>query len=300
MVPICGNGILEIGEECDSINNPCCTDTCQFASSGSSCGRQNACTNHVCNAAGTCVQQDTICSPPQPDACFLYSCHPRLGCLVAPLCDDGDPCTIDTCTSNGTCIHEPDEACLHCADFTDCDQCNAKNCAWLSCSDDFQQHTLSISDTTIQLNLNTSAIAANQTQLVHACFPKEFTQQTLNLTLQLSLQQNLSENACRVNTHCDAQDDDTSTNNKLQKNKVTIATAAGGAAGSVAGGTAFLWGGTATFMAYRRRKMFKRQDFDPDPEWVAEESNEIFMEKDRKSRYVNEAFDDRDLIEEHM
>lgn len=293
--PQCGNGLVETGEECDG--TPCCTSSCQFADAGSRCGRQNACTSHTCNAAGTCVQEEQVCAPSSPDVCTLYSCDTKLGCLTAPRCDDGDPCTIDHCNSNnGACSHEPDEACLRCADFTSCEQCNSKGCAWLECVDDFQQ-TLSVNgDTTITLHLNTSAVAVNQTQQLHACFPKEFTEQTLNLTLQLSLQQNRSENACVVDTSCE-DDDTTEEDNKLAENKVTIAAAAGGAAGSVAGGSLCVLSVAGTFMAYRRRKMYKPDPYEPDSDWEIQADNDLYnMREYRKTQKlkINDAYVEHD------
>jgi len=38
---------------------------------------------------------------------FTGNCNVSNGCEKVFLCDDGDPCTIDTCQSNGTCSHAP-------------------------------------------------------------------------------------------------------------------------------------------------------------------------------------------------
>jgi len=90
---VCGNGILESGEQCDlGLNNGqpgfCCTTSCQFAPNGTACNADNnGCTQNDSCQNGTCVAGN------------------------APDCSDGLSCTTDTCQSTGsnfyTCQHTP-------------------------------------------------------------------------------------------------------------------------------------------------------------------------------------------------
>lgn len=73
---------------------------------------------------------DCVVSPPCGGApeC-LTTCQPGLGCVPAPedICDDGDPCTVDTCQPNGYCSHQG------CNDGVDCtlDTCVDGGCVFV-------------------------------------------------------------------------------------------------------------------------------------------------------------------------
>lgn len=87
-LPVCGNGTVESGEQCDdgnSANGDCCSSTCQFEANGSSCAPDsNQCTNDVCNGAGVCT-------------------HPNSSSSVT--CElDGNLCTNDHCNGFGACV----------------------------------------------------------------------------------------------------------------------------------------------------------------------------------------------------
>jgi len=59
-----------------------------------------------------------------PDSCCSYSCCNC--CIYEPAdCDDGNPCTVDSCTSDG-CVHEP----VNCDDGDACtaDSCTSNGC----------------------------------------------------------------------------------------------------------------------------------------------------------------------------
>lgn len=107
---VCGDGNLDFGEACDDANlldGDCCSSSCQFEATGSSCDDVDACTNgDQCDGAGQCIAGPPLdCN--DANVCTDDSCDPGLGCVnvdnLAP-CDDADACTTaDTC-SLGVCV----------------------------------------------------------------------------------------------------------------------------------------------------------------------------------------------------
>jgi hypothetical protein len=86
----CGDAVMDAGEQCDP--GPqflgCCDGLCQLAAVMSICVEEgNACTDDLCDGAGTCTH---------PASASGQSCP-----------DDGDVCTADTCDGGGACIHSP-------------------------------------------------------------------------------------------------------------------------------------------------------------------------------------------------
>lgn len=82
---LCGDGIITSPtEQCDDSNTnngDCCSSTCQFESSGSTCSDGNACTSaDTCDGAGTCDPGTPV------------------------VCNDNDPCTQDTCNTGSGCV----------------------------------------------------------------------------------------------------------------------------------------------------------------------------------------------------
>jgi cysteine-rich repeat protein len=140
----CGNDVVEFGEECDDGNTAdgdCCSATCAFEVSGSSCQDGDACTvsdtcdgsggcnpgaprvcddGAFCNGAETCDAGSGCLDGPDPVlddaiACTDDSCD-EVGDVVvhAPndvLCDDSNACTADACDVFEGCSHTPIAAC---------------------------------------------------------------------------------------------------------------------------------------------------------------------------------------------
>ncbi len=140
VAPVCGNTVIEPGEQCDDGANgnssDGCTDECKIpcvsdldcASLSNQCNRAS-CSVNVCVVTvitGTCSDNDPctdgdacqngLCRPTGPkdctsfsNACSVGSCNPATGtCFSSPVnggaaCDDVDPCTTGTMCSSGAC-----------------------------------------------------------------------------------------------------------------------------------------------------------------------------------------------------
>lgn len=159
---ICGNGVLDPGEECDDGNNEagdCCSGICTAEPAGSPCPDDgNACTTESCNASGTCLHTNNSiacndgvfcngadscsggsCSVHAGDPCFFGFecndlCNEAAGNCFVPfgtLCtDDGNVCSDDVCNGAGSCAHISNNA--SCDDGLFCngpDTCSGGVCA---------------------------------------------------------------------------------------------------------------------------------------------------------------------------
>jgi len=106
--PLCGDGMLGAGEQCDDGNNAagdCCSPTCQRDPNGDACTDGNACTSGEACQDGACVGGLRVdCD--DHNACTDDDCRPATGCVHTnntAACDDGDACTVgDTCRG-GSC-----------------------------------------------------------------------------------------------------------------------------------------------------------------------------------------------------
>jgi cysteine-rich repeat protein len=91
---ICGNGMVEVNEECDDGNTDdgdCCSAACLFETT--EC-RPSA---GECDAAEVCSGSSFPCPPDVPAA------------PGTPCTPDANPCTLDQCDGMGpTCMHNPD------------------------------------------------------------------------------------------------------------------------------------------------------------------------------------------------
>lgn len=123
---VCGNSATESGEQCDdgnTSNGDCCSSTCTYEASGSSCGTTGACDiQDTCNGSGTCTNNGyqtagTSCRaatnecdvaetctgaastcPTDAFAASTVSCNGTAGD-----CENQDKCngSAATCTDNG-------------------------------------------------------------------------------------------------------------------------------------------------------------------------------------------------------
>ena len=63
----CGNGIITAGEQCEEAPGNCCGATCQYEPAATPCaGDGDACSNHACDAGGTCLSTEApaaTCAP---------------------------------------------------------------------------------------------------------------------------------------------------------------------------------------------------------------------------------------------
>jgi cysteine-rich repeat protein len=110
--PVCGNGKVEPGEQCDDGNNDggdCCSPDCKFEEADSFCDDGNACNDpDSCDGHGHCVGQAPVDICPEDQCHDPIACDPQVGCLNPQKangtpCDDGDACSGDQCV-DGVCI----------------------------------------------------------------------------------------------------------------------------------------------------------------------------------------------------
>ncbi len=117
--PLCGNGVLEGGEQCDDHNltaGDCCSPLCEAEPSGAPCPDDgNQCTGDSCDAAGACQHPPnalpcgTTC---QPAICAGGACVAAAAAMAGtPCASDAEVCTVDACDGAGLCAHGPNGGC---------------------------------------------------------------------------------------------------------------------------------------------------------------------------------------------
>lgn|GEM_PF-2554746 len=109
-------------DTCNSTNGEC-----EFTPNNDPCSDGSACTANDACQGGVCTGDQPDCDDGNP--CTLDTCQDQDGsavCINQPLtldaCDDGDPCTSADFCFDGTCVGgDPDPLCAGCQTDTDCD-----------------------------------------------------------------------------------------------------------------------------------------------------------------------------------
>ncbi len=151
VVPVCGNGMLEAGEDCDAgmMNGatPCgCQPGCVFGASGTSCGdgADTECTDpDTCNGLGACLDnheadgfecREAVDVCDVAETCRAGVCPMDRFAMAGTSCGDSTDtdCTDpDSCDGSGSCIdnHAADgSACSGGVFCTSGDQCAGGSC----------------------------------------------------------------------------------------------------------------------------------------------------------------------------
>jgi len=136
---LCGNGSVEVFEECDdggTLDGDCCSADCSFESFGSACDDGDACSDSdTCDGSGACTPGSPLTCDDGLFCNGAEGCDPGSGCTAGtpPSFDDGVSCTLDSCDEvNDTGLYVPDPA-----SCDDADPCTADACDEISgCSHD--------------------------------------------------------------------------------------------------------------------------------------------------------------------
>lgn len=196
--PVCGNGIVQPGEQCDG--GPCCTSSCTARADGTTCSDANVCTRADACLSGACVGSDpVVCTA--SDQCHLAgTCNPTTGVCSNPAkangaaCNDGDACSVSDACSAGVCRGSAmpcndgngctddgcaDGACVHTPNTASCDDGNACTtgdvCAGGACTGpaptDCNDHRVCTSDSCVAA----SGCAHEPTGVCEGCHADECT-----------------------------------------------------------------------------------------------------------------------------
>ncbi len=131
---------------CDDHNtcttNDVCVDGFCIGTGSLNCDDGNSCTLDICAGADGCLYEDLEVACTDGDVCTMFDACSEGSCLSGSImgCDDGNPCTDDSCDPNTGCIHSPNT--VSCDDGNSCtttDTCSAGACLGnvpVDCDDD--------------------------------------------------------------------------------------------------------------------------------------------------------------------
>ena len=109
--PVCGDGNVDLGEECDDGNTQdgdCCSSSCVVEPNGSPCDDGLFCTGVETCSAGVCQSSGDPCSGADGDSHCSESCDEGADDCSAPdpngsACNDNDVCTVGEACLAGSC-----------------------------------------------------------------------------------------------------------------------------------------------------------------------------------------------------
>jgi hypothetical protein len=135
--PVCPDGIVDAGEECDG--GACCTPDCTFASAGTVCGIDEVCRHEVCDAEHECVVENLQASCDTDPAGPNNSCDTSTDACEAGVCVNSDPSPIPEARCDGidndcdpATPDVEDEVCGDGID-NDCDAAIDEDCGGANC-----------------------------------------------------------------------------------------------------------------------------------------------------------------------
>jgi hypothetical protein len=133
---LCTFSALSDGTSCDADGSKCTDkDACKAGAcvpgGPLNCDDANVCTDDGCLAATGCSHSGvTKTCDADGDACTSGDACKNSTCLAGPLlyCDDGNPCTDDTCDSKAGCTHTANTAACNDGDPCTNDKCTGGKC----------------------------------------------------------------------------------------------------------------------------------------------------------------------------
>ncbi|NUN16118.1 MAG: hypothetical protein HUU55_21030, partial [Myxococcales bacterium] len=108
----CAGGTCQAGPllNCNDLNectaDECNAGNCTHTPQVGTCDNANQCTIGVCSLTGLCLITPVVCI--DGNVCTSDTCEPTQGCVYPNLtngtiCDDDEPCTLDTVCTDGAC-----------------------------------------------------------------------------------------------------------------------------------------------------------------------------------------------------
>ncbi len=137
----CGDGVCSPSPLAKESTATCPQD-CEFSECnpkfkglpGLQCGDDNPCTDDSCSSLGTCLHLPSSATCSDNDACTTNDVCAKGSCQggPAPKCDDGNPCTTDSCDKTEGCMAAAEATGTQCDDGNACtkqDSCTGGTCA---------------------------------------------------------------------------------------------------------------------------------------------------------------------------